>query len=191
MASVEAGPSDEGKLFSVLTLLTTLLSLPPFFWHIKNRNLAASSLVFWIILTNILYFINSLIWPSDNLDGWWRGYGLCDIEVKLQVAATVGIPAALVFLMRNLARVLDTNRTVLQPKPAQRKRQIAIELLLCCGAPVYVIIVHYIVQDARYYIFAIAGCVVPFDNSWPSIVLVQIWSPFLSVVAAYYSSEQA
>ena len=189
MSSVQAGPSVEGILFSVLTLLTTLLSLPPFLWHIKHRNLAASSLVFWIILTNFLYFINSVIWPSDNLDGWWRGYGLCDIEIKLQVAATVGIPAAIVCVMRDLARVLDTNRTILQPTPAQRRRQIATDFLLCFGGPIYVIIVHYVVQDIRYYIFAISGCVAPFDDSWPSIVLVQIWSPFFSLVAVYYSGK--
>ena len=189
MASAQAGPSAQGISYSVLTLLTTLLSLPPFFWHIKHRNLAASSLVFWIILTNLLYFVNSLIWPSDNLQAWWRGYGLCDIEVKLQVAAAVGIPAALVCVLRNLARVLDTDRTVLQPTPAQRRRLLAIDLLLCFGAPIYVIIVHYVVQSLRYYIFAISGCVAAFDNSWASIVLIQMWSPVFSVVAVYYSSK--
>ncbi len=176
-------------MFPFLTLLTILLSIAPFIWHIKHRNLPASSLVFWIVLVDIFYFINALIWPNDDLDSWWRGYGLCDLEVKLQVAATIGIPTSLVCIMRNLARVLDTSRTVLQPSPAQRRRQYAIEALLCFGAPVYMIIAHYVVQNVRYYIFGISGCVPSFDNSWPSIVLIEIWSPFFSVVAVYYSSK--
>jgi pheromone a factor receptor len=189
MAGSNNGPSIEGVVFPFLTLLTILLSIAPFIWHIKHRNLPASSLVFWIVLVDIFYFINALIWPNDDLDSWWRGYGLCDLEVKLQVAATIGIPTSLVCIMRNLARVLDTSRTVLQPSPAQRRRQYAIEALLCFGAPVYMIIAHYVVQNVRYYIFGISGCVPGFDNSWPSIVLIEIWSPFFSVVAVYYSSK--
>ena len=189
MSTSHPGPSIEGVVFPTLTLLTIILSIAPFIWHIKNRNLAASSLIFWIVLLDMFYFINALIWPNDNLDSWWRGYGLCDFEVKLQVAVTIGIPTSLVCVMRNLAKVLDTDRTVLRPTTAQRRRQYAIDSLLCFGAPIYMIIIHYIVQNIRYYIFTISGCVPGFDNSWPSIVLVHIWSPFFSVVTVYYSSE--
>lgn len=177
MASSYTGVSVEGVVFPLLTLLTILLSIAPFIWHLKNRNLPASSLVFWIVLVDIFYFVNALIWSNDDLESWWLGYGLCDFEVKLQVAATIGIPSSLVCIMRSLARVLDTKRTVLQPTPAQRRRQYVIETLMCFGAPVYMIITHYTVQNIRYYIFGISGCVPGFDNSWPSIVLIEIWSP--------------
>ena len=189
MATPIEGPSIAGVVYPLLTLLTILLSIAPLIWHIKNRNLAASSLICWIVLNNIFYFINALVWPNDDLDSWWRGYGLCDLEVKLQVAVTIGIPASLVCIMRNLAAVLDTSRTVLQPTPAQWRRRYAIESLLCFGAPIYMIIIHYVVQNIRYYIFAISGCVPGFDDSWPSILLVEVWSPFFNIVAAYYSSK--
>ena len=171
-----------------LAFLTILFCVPPFVWHVKNRNLAASSLIFWIVLTNLFNFVNSLIWTNDDLDGWWRGYVLCDIEVKLMNAANVGIPASVAAIMRSLALVLDTDRTVLRPTSAQRKRKLALDILLCFGAPAYMILVHYFVQSIRYYIFAISGCVPGFDNSWPSIALVHIWSPFFSLVDVYYSS---
>ncbi len=181
--------STEGVVSAILTLLIILLSVAPFVWHVKNRNLAASSLIFWIVLLNTFYFINACIWPNDDMEHWWHGYGLCDIEIKLQLAVTVGIPTSLVCIMRNLARVLDTNRTVLHPTPAQRKRRYAVKILLCFGVPIYMIIIHYVVQNVRYYIFAIAGCVPGFDDSWPSTVLVHMWPPFFSVVAVYYGSE--
>lgn len=190
MPATHSGPSVGGILFPFLTFLTILLSVTPFVWHVKNRNLAASSLIFWIVLDNIFYFVNALIWSNDDMDSWWRGYGLCDLEVKLQVAVTIGIPASLVCIMRNLARVLDTDRTIVQPTPAQRTRQNVIESLLCFGVPIYMTIIHYVVQNVRYYIFAISGCVPGFDNSWPTVVLIEIWSPFFSVVAVYYSSKQ-
>lgn len=179
---------SEAVVVPTLALLTILFCVPPFVWHVKNRNLAASSLVFWIVLTNLFNFVNSLIWTNDDLDSWWRGYILCDIEVKLMNAANVGIPASVAAVMRSLALVLDTSRTVLQPSSAQRRRKLALDILLCFGAPVYMIIAHYFVQNIRYYIFAISGCIPAFDNSWPSIVLVHIWSPFFSLVDVYYSS---
>ena len=179
---------SEAVVVPTLAFLIILFCIPPFVWHVKNRNLAASSLVFWIVLTNLFNFVNSLIWTNDDLDAWWRGYVLCDIEVKLMNAANVGIPSSVTAIMRSLALVLDTERTVLRPTSAQRKRKLALDILLCFGGPAYVILVHYFVQNIRYYIFAISGCVPGFDNSWPSIVLVHIWSPVFSLVDVYYSS---
>ena len=180
---------SEAAVVPSLAALTVSLCLPPFIWHLKNRNLAASSLIFWIVLTNFFVFINSLIWHDDDLDSWWRGYILCDIEVKLMNAANVGVPASLVAIMRSLALVLDTERTIVQPTTAQRRRKLAVDILLCFGFPIYMIIVVYVVQNIRYYIFAISGCVPGIDNSWPSIVLIHIYSPLLSTIAVYYSSK--
>ena len=182
---------SEAVVVPALAFLTILFCIPPFAWHVKNRNIAASSLIFWIVLTNLFNFVNSLIWANDDLDSWWHGYVLCDIEVKLMNAANVGIPASVAAIMRSLALVLDTDRTVLRPTSAQRRRRLALDILLCFGAPAYMILVHYFVQNIRYYIFAISGCVPSFDNSWPSIALVHIWSPFFSLVDVYYSSKSS
>ena len=118
----------------ILAYLTIILCIPLFVWHVKNRNLAASSLVFWIVLFN---FVNSLIWTDDNLDGWRRGYVLCDVEVKLINAANVGFPSSLFAVMRRLALVLDTSKTVVQPTSAQRKRKLIIDALLCASDRLY------------------------------------------------------
>lgn len=191
MDSIQDFDMSAAVAVPALAFLTIILCIPPFIWHVKNRNLAASSLVFWITLSNLFNLVNSLIWTDDNLDGWWRGYVLCDIEVKLMNAANVGIPASLAAVMRSLALVLDTNKTVVHPTSAQRGRKLAIDALLCFGPPIYMIIVHYFVQNIRYYIFAVSGCIPGFDNSWPSIALVHIWSPIFSVVDVYYSCKSS
>lgn len=171
----------------ILAFITLIIDTPPFVWHIKNRNLAASSLVFWVIISNLMNLINPLIWPTDNIQHWWHGQILCDIEIKLMMAANFGIVGSMACIMRNLAKALDTERTVLSPSKAQRRRHIIIDCLFCFGGPIYVMLIHYIVQPKRYYIFAISGCTSSVDNSWPKLVLVFIWPPIICLIDAYYS----
>ena len=173
----------------LLAIVALLLDIPCFAWHLKNRNLPASCLVFWIILANLFNFINALVWPTDDIPNWYQGQGYCDLEVKLDIAATFGIPAAVICVMKSLAQALNTDKIVLHPSASQRRRKIIIECLLCFGLPAYVIAIHYVVQPTRYYIFAIAGCTPSFDNSWPSIALVYIWPMALCLVGGYYASE--
>ena len=171
----------------ILAFITLIIDTPPFVWHIKNRNLAASSLVFWVIISNLMNFINPLIWPTDDIQHWWHGQILCDIEIKIMMAANFGIVGSMVCIMRNLAKALDTEHTILSPSKAQRRRQNIIDCLFCFGGPVYVMLIHYIVQPKRYYIFAISGCTSSVDNSWPKLALVFIWPPIICLVDAYYS----
>ena len=170
-----------------LALITLIFDLPPFIWHIRNRNLAASTLVFYILLANLMNLINPFIWPTDDIGNWWPGFGVCDLEVKLMLGVWIGVVSCLVCIMRNLARVLDTDRTVMSLSKAQQRRQLALDCLLCFGAPVYMMGIHYIVQSNRYYIFAISGCTSSFDDSWPTIVLVFIWPPIFCIAYLYYA----
>ena len=171
----------------ILAMVTLIIDVPPFVWHIKNRNLAASSLVFWVIIDNLMNFMNPLIWPTDNIQHWWHGQIFCDIEIKIMMAANFGVVGSMACIMRNLAKALDTEHTVLSPSRAQSRRQIIVDCLFCFGGPVYVMLVHYIVQPNRYYIFAISGCTSSFDNSWPKLALVFIWPPIICLIDAYYS----
>ena len=173
----------------ILSFLTLLLDIPSFAWHIKNKNIPASCLVFWIVLGNLFNFVNALIWPTDDVAHWWHGEIYCDIQVKLVVAATLGIVGAVAAIMRSLAMALNTEKTVLMASTAQRNRKMAIDGLLCFGLPIYAILIHYIVQPSRFYIFTIGGCTPSFDNSWPSLVLVYIWPPIICLVDAYYCGK--
>lgn len=171
----------------ILALISLIIDTAPFAWHIRNRNLGASSLVFWVIISNLMNFINPLIWPTDNIQQWWHGQIFCDIEIKLMMAANFGVVGSMACIMRNLAKALDTEQTNLSLSKAQRRRQTVMNGLFCFGGPIYVMLIHYIVQPNRYYIFAISGCTSSFDNSWPKLVLVFIWPPIICLVDAYYS----
>ncbi|KAI4095661.1 MAG: hypothetical protein LQ344_001592 [Seirophora lacunosa] len=173
--------------FPTLAIIAIVLGIPPLVWHATNRNLAACNLISWTILVNLCSFVNALIWPTDNITTWFAGYVLCDIEAKILLAASVGIAGSLACIMRALAKVLDTENTRMIPTKKQRYQELVIIALLCFGTPIYMILIHYVVQPSRYYIMAIAGCTTSLDNSWPALVLVVIWSPVLCLVAVYYA----
>lgn len=88
--------------------------------------------------------------------------------------------------MRNLAIALDTSKTTLSLTNGERQRRNALTCLFCFGPSIYVAAIHNVIQPSRFYLFAIAGCAVSVDNSWPSIVLLYIWPPVLCLVDSYY-----
>ncbi|KAI9882564.1 MAG: hypothetical protein M1823_005686 [Watsoniomyces obsoletus] len=178
--------SPGAVILPLLAFLGIVLIIPPAVWHARNRNIAACSLIFWITLSNLFCFINALIWPTDDISRWWNGVGLCDIQVKLTWAFSVGAACSLACIMRNLARVLDVDRSGARSGSASRKRQTIIDLLWCFACPIWVMAVDYIVQSNRYYIFTIAGCTPAIDESWLGIVLILMWAPIFCVVASFY-----
>ena len=172
-----------------LAFVALALNIPPLVWHIKNRNVAACNLITWAIFMNLCNFVNAIIWPTDDVYNWSTGFVLCDIEVKLLLAATFGIPGSLTCIMRALAKVLDTERTILVPTKRQRHMEAITTAMLCFGGPLYAIAIHYVVQPSRYYIMAISGCTTSLDRSWPTMALIIVWPVVLCLAAIYYGGK--
>jgi pheromone a factor receptor len=178
--------SAQAIAIPTLSLLAIILSVPPLVWHSVNRNFPASCLVGWFLIANLFNVMNALIWPTDDVDSWWSGAGLCDIEVRVWLASYVGLPGALLCIFRSLAEVMDTDRTTLVPSRAQRRRNLAIEGTFCLGLPAVASIVQFVVQPNRYIISTISGCQTTYDTSWPSIVLSYMWPPIVCLLAGCY-----
>ncbi|KAL8904086.1 MAG: hypothetical protein Q9171_007173 [Xanthocarpia ochracea] len=186
MATTPDSLSSASIALPTLAFIALALNVPPLIWHIKNRNVAACNLIIWAIFMNLCNFVNAIIWPTDDVYNWSTGFVLCDIEVKLLLAATFGIPGSLTCIMRALARVLDTERTILVPTKRQRHMEAITTAILCFGGPLYAIAIHYVVQPSRYYIMAISGCTTSLDRSWPTMALIIIWPVVLCLAAIYY-----
>lgn len=174
--------------FPILAIFACTLCIPALVTHFKGRNFAASVLMFSIIIPDVFNITNPLIWPTEIPQNWWSGAGLCDIEVKLELALSGARVGAVACIFRQLAIILDVDRTTLMPSLGQRRRKWIFELGICVVVPIYLMIAHYTVQPFRYYIFSVEGCTPSFDNSWPSIVLVFIWPLFLATIAAVYGA---
>ena len=136
-------------VLALFSLLLTLLILPPMFWHFRNRNIGATVLVGWIIILLLFTFVNAILWGSDDISSWYNGIGLCDVEVKIQLASQVAVPASFACIMRALAAVMDTERsTVIQTK-AQRRRTYLIDLSWCVGFPLLQMVFQVLAKDIR------------------------------------------
>lgn len=178
--------SAQAVVIPVLSFFSIILSIPPLVWHSKNHNFPASCLIVWFFIDNIFNIVNAAIWPTDNLDSWWSGVGLCDVEVKLMVASYVGVPGALMCIFRTLAHLLDTDRVTLIPSRGQCRRRLAFEIFFCLVVPAISMITHYVVQKNRFMLYTIAGCINSFDESWVTLVLSFIWPTVICLIAAYY-----
>ncbi|PYI00798.1 a-pheromone receptor PreA [Aspergillus sclerotiicarbonarius CBS 121057] len=186
MASTAAPLYPEAILVPVLSFISMLLSIVPLVLHWKNRNFPASSLICWYLVLNLFNIVNALIWPTDDVDSWWDGNGLCDVEAKIMIGSYIAIPGTLVCIFRNLAHVLDTSRANLVPTKSQRWWNRGMVLLFCVIAPVIAMLTHYVYQGGRYFLFAIAGCLNSYDQSWVTLALAWIWPLIICLIAGYY-----
>ncbi|KAF1957520.1 STE3-domain-containing protein [Byssothecium circinans] len=171
----------------VIAFPATLLCVPPMIWHFKQRNVAAGSLMLWLTLINFFNAINPLIWPRDNVMEWWNGEGLCDIQVRIQVGAVVAFTSCSGVIARRLANVMDTRNITVAPSKRSRIVEKVLEIVCCWVIPLLIMIIYYVIQRVRYFIFAISGCVAAYDPSWPSVVLVWMWGPISTIIASYFA----
>lgn len=181
--------SPHGVTLCVLALLSFLVCIPPIVWHSRNGNFPAACLIGWFIVQNFFNFVNPLIWPTDDVTSWWDGQGYCDIQSKLITGAGVGIAGPLICIFRSLAKVMDTDRASLVPSKAEKIRSRVFESVFCVVIPVIIMIIHYVVQDCRYLIYSIVGCMPAYYESWTSIVVGYVWPPVLLTAATIYCSE--
>ncbi|KKK21981.1 hypothetical protein ARAM_006579 [Aspergillus rambellii] len=186
MSSAPVLPYPQAVAIQTLSAIAILISLPPLVLHWKNRNFPAASLICWFLVLDLFNITNAFIWPGDDIENWWDGEGLCDVEVKILTGAYAAIPGTLVCIFRNLAAVLDTRRATLVPTKRQRRQSHGIELMFCLGIPLITALLHMVYQGNRYFIFAISGCVTGLDESWVSLALGYIWPLVICLIGNYY-----
>ncbi|KAI1943976.1 a-factor receptor [Ophidiomyces ophidiicola] len=179
--------STQGIILSIAALLATIVCIPPLVWHFRNKNFPAVCLTVWLIIQNTYNFVNPFIWPTDAVDTWWLGPVYCDIQAKLITGAGVGIAGPLACIFRSLAKVLDTDRATLMPSKGEKRRTLAFDIIFCVVIPVFVMAIHYIIQENRYFIYAIVGCMPSYVSSWPSVIVGYMWPPLVLTVAAVYA----
>jgi pheromone a factor receptor len=163
---------------SLLALLPNLLSLT---FHLRSRNIATSTILFWILTLNTLNLLNAILWHNDDLANWWHGKILCDIEVRLIVAGGFGgWTGATMALARSLSRVLDTERV-------RGGREWVIEALICWAPPCWFAVVVYAVQTLRYSIAAGYGCTPQVGGTWVTVILLLIWPVIFMLITCWYT----
>ena len=179
----------QGVILAVLAPFVFILNFPPLIWHVRNRNTAAISMVFWVMLMNFLSVLNVIIWPYIDMRDMYDGQGLCDVEVKLLGARTAGLNAAVLCLLRALAAVLNVDKNLLGPSKAQKRWNTAVEIAWCVGLPLLTMILQYIVQLNRFALLGVSGCQPMSLTSWTGFVLILLPPMIANAIALYYASE--
>lgn len=144
-------------------------------WHWRARNVATLSISAWLFVSNVIYGTNAIIWDHNVkivVPVW------CDIVTKLQIGATMALPACCLCLCIHLERIASV-REVGTQKRLQRLRRL-FDFSLCWLLPMVYMALHYVVQGHRYDIVEDLGCRPATYNSLQSIFLV--WVPPLIVV---------
>ncbi len=185
-------PHQSTSVHAILVPILSMLSVPvlitPFIFHIRHSNTGAWGILLCLILANFFSGLNALLWPSANFSGWYNGVGLCDLQSRISWPLTCAVASCTLCIVRGLANVLDIDKCDVNP-PSRNKRnqKLAVELMICWFVPLAIAALSYLVQDQRYWVMTVVGCIVPYDNSWPTIVLTHIWPMVFSLGAVYYT----
>jgi len=131
---------------------------------------------FWVALTNLQQFVNSIIWHNNNniVAPVW-----CDISIRLQLVAPIGIRACTLVLciqLFNFTRFKDANIV-------ESRRSVILSMGLMLGLPLLILALYIIIQPFRFEILEEIGCV-PTMYSFVSYILFNGPELFFSAIAA-------
>lgn len=164
-----------------LTSLGILLLIPPLFWHGYNKNIPALILIFWLLIMDIICLVNAAIWSGLDFMDVWDGKGWCDLAIKLQVGANVGISCSVTNIVYNLYEILKADKVILEWNSWKR---IARDLSMSLLTPIGVMGFSYLLQVFRYGIARYNGCQNLLTPTWITIILYTIWMVIWTIAGA-------
>lgn len=185
--NVENHITPQGLVLAILATVTLFLNVLPLLWHIQNRNLAAGLIVLWIMMLNFIATLNVIIWPYIDKHLIYDGRILCDIEVKLFVAANIGVGGASICMLRHLAIVLSPNAPLLGQTKTDRRKTTWLEVGVCIGLPLLTMVCHYVVQPNRFYLVGTSGCLPSASTTWISRLLLVMPLCLICITGGYYA----
>ncbi|KAG7528450.1 hypothetical protein FFLO_06159 [Filobasidium floriforme] len=172
---------SEQYIFAFFSAISIPLVLLPSAWHWRSRNTGTLLYIGWVLVANITYFLNTVIWwdNTENLAPVW-----CDICIKLQIGIAPGLLSASLCINRRLA-LISLSKSPSMSRRAARMNLI-IELCLGLGLPAAIMAASYVVQPHRFDIAEGLGC---FSQPYPvlaAVFLVLLWPVLLSFVSSGY-----
>lgn len=181
--------SPNAILLPICAALVIAANYVPLLLLLRVKKVAACTLVIVLAVQNALTFINAIIWPNDNVAGWFSGVGLCDMQVAIRNPLATLLASSSAYISWDLAQALDTDNPRLYEPRKFRHRRIALEFLFCFAVPVLQVGLQYIAQTNRFMVVTVYGCVSSLDSSWPPIVILIIWPPIFVLLNCYFASK--
>ncbi|KAI5992351.1 Rcb2.42 [Pisolithus orientalis] len=164
---------------SVGAFIAAGLVLVPLPWHWRARNVAMLSTIVWLLVSNIIYAVDAIIWAGNVADSapvW------CDITTKLQVGTNMALPACCLCICIHLERIASVRQV--RTSHSDRIRRKIFDATLCWMIPIVYMALHYVVQGHRFDIIEDFGCRPTVYVSVPAIFL--IWVPPITAALATF-----
>ncbi|CAB4255925.1 Ste3p [Maudiozyma barnettii] len=158
--------------------------LPPLAWHSHSRNIPAIILITWLLIMNITCIVNAAVWSDVDFMNRWDGKGWCDIVIKLQVGANIGISCAVTNITYNLHQILKAENALLESNSIKK---ICVDLLISLLTPIAVMGFSYLLQVFRFGIARYNGCQNLLSPTWVTTVLYTMWMLIWSLIGTVYA----
>ncbi|CAG8596771.1 1474_t:CDS:2 [Gigaspora margarita] len=148
-------------VFTASALIAVLLCIIPGIFHIQTRNWGAILMTFWVIATNVILFINSILWANDLDD---KAPIYCLISSPIYVGSNFGLLSSITCMIHTLYSYVS-NPVILTERV--RKRQ----------------------ATNKYGIRPILGCFSPAHTDWQFFLLDGIWPVIIATIGSYYAAR--
>ncbi|OEJ86627.1 Pheromone a factor receptor [Hanseniaspora osmophila] len=171
-----------------LSSLALLALIPPLIWHTKTKNISALMTIVWLFLYNLKSLVDAAVWSGKGLAFFnsWDGKGWCDIMIKIEVGAYVGVPCCIARIAYELTEIIKAE-TILPDRT--QVSYLCKEFAIVTFPPIIAMVLSYFVQLFRFGIFTYSGCQNIFSTSWVMIVVYAVWPFVVSVVALILSTR--
>ncbi|KAL7960801.1 pheromone A receptor domain-containing protein [Trichoderma compactum] len=167
-------------------IIANLVCLIPLQLLYRNGEFAAVVFILNVELENLRNIVNALIWRNDDVESWWPGYGLCDVDAFLHNFCISIFATCLLAIMRNLAIQVGSLRAN-PPSRREKRRRNIIQALIIFPLPLMQVAWTYPLAQQRYYVGTLIGCYWPNASAWPSIVFEILPQAVVSLVTAGYA----
>lgn len=170
----------------ILNLGAALACWVPLRLFHKNGELAGTSMVLATAILNFFYALNAVIWPTNDINHWVKGYGWCDLQLALWMPLETLNAAAVCAVMQNIADQVSVLRASALTRKEKRRKHI-IQALIIFPVPVLQVVLYYFAIAMRYNISGVIGCQAVFVANWVFLVFFLIPCPIFAVGAAYFA----
>jgi pheromone a factor receptor len=172
----------------LLSFVTSIVCLVPLRILYRNGEFAAVVLILVLLLKNLETIVDSLLWRDNDMDSWWSGYGLCDIDPYFQHFAIGLFATCLLTIMRNLAQQVGLLRASPMTTKEKRRRNM-MQSLIMFPLPVLQVALTWPLTMQRYAVGTLVGCLYMVYPTWLYMVFFVLAPTVVTVLTTFYAGK--
>ncbi|KJZ74072.1 hypothetical protein HIM_06521 [Hirsutella minnesotensis 3608] len=169
-----------------LALISIAVCIVPLRVLRRNGEFAAAVFIVTVQVLNLETVVNSLLWPNEDFESWWPGYGFCDVENPLHNSFYGLFITCLWAIMRNLAQQVGMMRANPLTGNEKRRRNL-IQALIMFPLPIVQLAWTFPAAAQRYEIDPLIGCSWVPHLSWPNLVFFILPPVIIALITSGYA----